>query len=199
MAPTEGGLETGGIACLHLKSGRDRFLQFLSVNIEMPHNCCVPFCNATSKKNKNLRFHRFPKKRELKDRDRDRDEGDYFAVTENTRVCSKHFCEEDYTVSEDGKGEKIVLKKGAVPTIFKWSSEKRSRSTFVSKGKRKGEALEAPRKKRQRKSCPHCERKQAAIDRLQNDLEEKNAQLKELSKRFEDFKRKRESKKLPEP
>ncbi|XP_044165648.1 THAP domain-containing protein 10-like [Acropora millepora] len=192
MAPTEGGLETGGTACLHYKSGRGRFLQFLLVNIEMPHNCCVPFCNATSKKNKSLRFHRFPKKKGLKDRwiaKIRRDEGDYFAVTENTRVCSKHFCEEDYTVSEDGKGKKIVLKKGAVPTIFKWSSEKRSRSTFASKGKRKGKALEAPRTKRRRKSCPHCERKQMAIDRLQNDLEEKNAQLKELSERFEDFKK----------
>ena len=144
MAPTEGGLETGGTACLQ---------QFLLVNIKKSHNCCVPFYNATSKKNKNLRFHRFPKKKGLKDQwiaKIRRDEGDYFAVTENTRrVCSKQFCEEDYTVSEDGKGKKIVLKKGAVPTIFKWSSEKRSRSTFVSKGKRKGESLEAPRKKRQ--------------------------------------------------
>ena len=127
----------------------------------MPHNCCVPFCNATSKKSKNLRFHRFPKKRELNDQwiaKIRREEGDYFAVTENTRVCSKHFCKEDYKVSEDGKGKKIVLKKGAVPTIFKWSCEKRSRSTFVSKGRRKGEDFEALRKKRQRKSCPHCER-----------------------------------------
>ncbi|RMX56915.1 hypothetical protein pdam_00024219 [Pocillopora damicornis] len=69
---------------------------------------------ATSKKNENLRFHRFPKKRELKDQwiaKIRRDKGDYFAVTENTRVCSKHFCEEDYKVSEDGKGNKIVLKK----------------------------------------------------------------------------------------
>ena len=147
----------------------------------MPHNFCVPFCYATSKKSKNLRFHRFPKKRELNDQwiaKIRRDEGDYFAVTENTRVCSKHFCKEDYKVSEDGKGKKIVLKKGAVPTIFKWSCEKRSRSTFVSKGRRKGEDFEALRKKRQRKSCPHCDRKQAAIDRLQSDLEEKNAQLK---------------------
>ena len=87
MVPTEGGLETGGTACLHLKSGRGRFLQLLLVNIEMPHNCCVPFCNATSKKNKNLRFHRFPKKKGLKDQwiaKIRRDEGDYFAVTENT-------------------------------------------------------------------------------------------------------------------
>ena len=153
----------------------------------MLHNCCVPICKATSKKNENLRFHRFPKKRELKDQwiaKIRRDKGDYFAVTENTRVCSKHFCEEDYKVSEDGKGNKIVLKKGAVPTIFKWSSKKkRSRSTSVSKGKRKGEDFEVPRKKRQRKSCLHCERKQAAIDRLQSDLEEKNAQLKGKEKR----------------
>lgn len=105
--------------------------------------------------------------------------------TENTRICSKHFCEDDYTVSEDGKGKKVVLKKGAVPTVFKWSSEKRSRCTLVSKGKRKGEALEAPCcKKRQRKSCQHCERKRAVIDKLQSDLEDKDAQLKELSERF---------------
>ena len=89
----------------------------------------------------------FPKKREQKDRwisKIRRDEGEYFAVTENTRICSKHFCEDDYTVNEDGKGKKVVLKKGAVPTVFKWSSEKRSRCTLVSKGKRKGEALEEP-------------------------------------------------------
>ena len=58
----------------------------------------------------------------------------------------------------------------------------------MSKGKRTGEDFEAPRKKRQRKSCPHCERKQAAIDRLQSDLE----QLKELSERFEHFKKEKE-------
>ena len=46
-----------------------------------------------------------------------------------------------------------------------------------------------PRKKRRQKSCPHCGRKQAAIDRLQSDFEEKNAQLKELSERFEHFKK----------
>ena len=49
--------------------------------------------------------------------------------------------------------------------------------------------MQTPWKKWQRKSCPHCERKQAAIDRLQDDLEEKNAQLKELSERFDDFKK----------
>ena len=56
-----------------------------------------------------------------------RNEGDIFADTENTRVCSRHFCEEDTTVSEDGKGKKSVLKKSAVPIILIRSSEKRSR------------------------------------------------------------------------
>ena len=113
MTPTEGGLETGGIDCLQKETKRSRFPPFFvmedSWKSKMPHNCCVPFCNATSKKNKNLRFHRFPKKREQKDRwisKIRRDEGEYFAVTENTRICSKNFCEDDYTVSEDGKARR---------------------------------------------------------------------------------------------
>ena len=45
--------------------------------------------------------------------------------------------------------------------------------------------MEAPCcKKRQRKSCQHCEGKRAVIDKLQSDLEDKDAQLKELSERF---------------
>ena len=63
--------------------------------------------------------------------------------------------------------------KGAFPSVFQWSSEKRSRSTLASKGKRRGEALEAPHKKRRRKSCQHCERKRAVIDKLQTDVQEK--------------------------
>ena len=45
--------------------------------------------------------------------------------------------------------------------------------------------MEAPCcKKRQRKSCQHCERKRAVIDKLESDLEDKDAQLKELSEIF---------------
>jgi len=61
---------------------------------------------------------------------------------------------QDSKVSEDRKGKKIVLKKGALPIIFKWFTEKRPRSTFVSKGKRRGQDLEAPQKKRQTKELP---------------------------------------------
>ena len=92
------------------------------------------FGSATSKKNRNLKFHRFPKEEGQIDQricKICRDEGEYFAITKNTRVYSKHFCEQHYTVSENGKGKKIVLKNGAVPSIFQWASEKQSRDTFV--------------------------------------------------------------------
>lgn len=55
------------------------------------------------KKDKNLRFHRSPKKKELRERSIAkirRNEGYYFAIIENTHVYSKHFCDEDYTVSK---------------------------------------------------------------------------------------------------
>lgn len=91
-----------------------------------------------------------------------------------------HFCEEDYTVSEDGKEKKSVLKKDAVPSIFQWSSKKRSRTTLGSKGKCNGKSLEEPRKKRRRKICHQCDRKRGVIEKLQTYLQEKTAQLKEL-------------------
>jgi len=88
--PIEGGLETGGIVCLHQESQRS--ISAIFCPLKMQHNCFVPFCNGTSKKSKNLRFHRFPKKRELKDQwiaKIRRDEGDYFTATENTNACSE--------------------------------------------------------------------------------------------------------------
>ncbi|XP_068696963.1 uncharacterized protein [Montipora foliosa] len=154
----------------------------------MPHNCCVPFCNTSSKKNKNLRFHRFAKKKEQKElwiSKIRRDEGEYFTVTSNTRVCSRHFREEDYTISEDGKGKRTVLKKGAVPSVFQWTTTKLPRSTLASKGKRKGGTLEVPRKKRRRENCQRCERKRTVIDKLETDLQNKNAQLKDLTENVE--------------
>ena len=157
-------------------------------NQKMPHNCCVPFCNTTSKKNKNLRFHRFAKRKEQKElwiSKIRRHEGEYFTVTSNTRVCSRHFREDGYTISEDGKGKRTVLRKGAVPSLFQCTATKRSRSTLASKGKRKGGTLEVPLKKRRRKNCQRCERKRAVIDKLETDLQNKNAQLKDLTENVE--------------
>ena len=85
----------------------------------MPHNFSVPFCNATSKKNKNLRFHRFPKKRELKD------QWVKFAATreiilllQRTHAFAQNTSARKITKLEKmEKARKFVLKKGAVPTI----------------------------------------------------------------------------------
>ncbi|XP_068692790.1 uncharacterized protein [Montipora foliosa] len=151
----------------------------------MPHNCCVPFCNTSSKKNKNLRFHRFAKQKELWISKSHRDEGKHLTVTSNSRVCTRHFREEDYTIREDGKGNRTVLRKGALPSVFQWTATKRSRSTLASKGKRKGGTLQVPRKKRRRKNCQRCERKRPVIDKLETILQNKNAQLKDLTENVE--------------
>ena len=42
-----------------------------------------------------------------------------------------------------------------------------------------------PRKKRCRKCCQRCERKRAVIDKLETDLQNKNAQLKDLTETVE--------------
>ena len=70
-------------------------------------------------------------------------------------------------------------------SVFQWTATKRSRSTLASKGKRKGGTLEIPRKKRRRKNCQRCERKRAVIDKLETDLQNKNAQLKDLTENVE--------------
>ena len=47
-----------------------------------------------------------------------RDERKDFKVTKHTKVCSAHFCEEDYI---DNKSKTRRLKKGAIPSLFSWT------------------------------------------------------------------------------
>lgn len=68
----------------------------------MPYNCCVPQCNSTTKKNKDLMFHTFPK---VKSRQRE-----WLVAIKSAKVpsvhakvCSKHFTEDCYTVTSMGK------------------------------------------------------------------------------------------------
>ena len=37
---------------------------------------------------------------------------------------SRHLREEDYTISQDGKGKSPVLRKGPVPSVFQWACQK---------------------------------------------------------------------------
>lgn len=74
--------------------------------------------------------------------------------------------------------------------FFSGPVKKRSRTTLASKGKRKGESQEEPRRKRRRKICQQCERKRGVIEKLQADLQEKTAQLKELGDKVQHYQNK---------
>jgi hypothetical protein len=71
---------------------------------------------------KKVTFHKFTRDKTLKvkwiagiRRDEKEDE---FQVTDSTRICSRHFVDDDFTITE--KGRKF-LKKAAIPSIFQWS------------------------------------------------------------------------------
>ncbi|CAH3035747.1 unnamed protein product, partial [Pocillopora meandrina] len=84
-------------------------------------HCCVPRCNWDSRYHGKLSFHRFPKHYALRNQwiiKIRRNEGSYFTITNNTRVCSRHFLESDYRPpTPTGKA---LLRTGVVPSVFNW-------------------------------------------------------------------------------
>ena len=68
--------------------------------------CCVPGCNNNTKKNRELSFHKFPRKKLVRERWINAIKRKNFVHTDHHRVCSQHF--------HDGK------KKGYsdIPMIF---------------------------------------------------------------------------------
>eukprot|EP00117_Sycon_ciliatum_P015473 scpid90958/ scgid15297/ len=105
----------------------------------MPHHCCEPGCTQDSSgrvAGEPVSFHSFPKDeklhRELIVKIR-RDEGEEFRVGDSTKVCSIHFEEEYFSTgarrrAEEKKATSIKwknLKKDAVPTLFRRSTNQR--------------------------------------------------------------------------
>ncbi|KAI2666925.1 THAP domain-containing protein 2 [Labeo rohita] len=94
--------------------------------------CCVPGCTSYQHKDsdKKLSFHRFPSDpkacREWIVKIR-RDIGPHFQITDNTRVCSKHFTQDCIVRSLTGLNR---LKQGSVPTVFTWCRELKPRRTL---------------------------------------------------------------------
>ncbi|XP_022242105.1 THAP domain-containing protein 11-like [Limulus polyphemus] len=98
-------------------------------------HCCVPHCTNDSRYDKKgrLSFHRFPKDKTLRKQwicNIGRDVGEYFQhqkrkrqdesyseITDNTRVCSAHFKEDDIIKTLTGLRK---LKANTVPSLFKW-------------------------------------------------------------------------------
>ncbi|KAK3742616.1 hypothetical protein QZH41_018331 [Actinostola sp. cb2023] len=98
-------------------------------------HCCVPQCNGDSRYHNELKFHRLPggeagketRKRWLvKIR---RDEGPDFKITSSTRICSRHFIDEDYQPADNAG--RLLLKRGAIPTKFDWSSKPKTRRKII--------------------------------------------------------------------
>ena len=153
--------------------------------IYMPRNCCVPFCNTNSKKNKHLRFPRFPKKHEQKDhwiakicRARK-----YCSLSQTTHVSAQCISVRWITQLAKMEKEKRLSWKMLLSCLFfKWSSKKRSWTTLASKGKHKGESSEEPRKKCWRKMCQQYDRKHGVIKKLHTGL-----QLKELGDKVQHY------------
>ena len=99
----------------------------------MPHTCCVPNCNygycSCTDKQKYAMF-RFPKDAVMKNKWLSVISRKNWTITENTRVCSKHFEKKDFKESSTDKRVKrrqaretsqlhrLYLKPSAIPHIF---------------------------------------------------------------------------------
>ena len=90
----------------------------------MPQNCCVTHCSKKlhEEDGKKISFHKFPKEKASKDawiKAIQRDVGRHFQITDNTRVCSRHFKNSDFNNTRAGRRK---LRVATVPLIFSWKS-----------------------------------------------------------------------------
>ena len=89
----------------------------------MPTHCCVPECTKKGYREDDgtkVSYFKFPTENVMKKKWLHairRDEGKHFKVTENTKICSRHFREGDIKKSLAGKNE---LRDGVVPSVFPW-------------------------------------------------------------------------------
>ena len=102
----------------------------------MPY-CCVPDCNSHSQRNKDVRFHVFPKDPTARKAWISRIRRENLPDPESCRICSKHFTQDCYETNlmEELTGQKAQkrLKKGAVPSVFPFGpAPKQPRLTNVA-------------------------------------------------------------------
>ena len=89
----------------------------------MPTHCCVPECTKKSYREEHgskVSSFQFPREKIIKMKWIQairRDEGKDSEISDSTKVCSRHFRNEDLKKTLAGK---ICLKPGAIPSIFSW-------------------------------------------------------------------------------
>ncbi|XP_067275446.1 uncharacterized protein [Pseudorasbora parva] len=93
--------------------------RFQSTMSGSKEHCCVPLCSASSRYNSHLSFHRFPKDTNLRAQWLHKIRRARFSVTTHTKVCSRHFTENEICTSAKGRR---VLAAGSVPSLFEWNN-----------------------------------------------------------------------------
>jgi hypothetical protein len=104
----------------------------------MGHHCCVPRCSSNSRHSGNgaITFHAFPvdpKERKLWIHSVRRADYKKLTVNKHTKVCSKHFRDEDFIQPQYSK--RRMLKKGVVPSVFVWTRGNQEASQCEKKTK----------------------------------------------------------------
>uniref|UniRef100_A0A8C6TV66 THAP-type domain-containing protein n=1 Tax=Neogobius melanostomus TaxID=47308 RepID=A0A8C6TV66_9GOBI len=84
------------------------------------YHCCVPKCAASARCNSALSFFTLPQGDELKLKWVTNIRRDNFAITNHTRICSRHFMPADMKEPSNPQGRRR-LRSGAVPVLFEWN------------------------------------------------------------------------------
>lgn len=84
-------------------------------------HCSVPRCTASARCNSVLSFYSFPKDEELQGKWLENIKRGREEITDNKKVCGRHFLPEDVEEPLGPLGRRM-LKKGAVPLLFDWNN-----------------------------------------------------------------------------
>ncbi|KAM9408135.1 uncharacterized protein KZ484_024280 [Pholidichthys leucotaenia] len=108
-------------SCEVVRPSQKKKFKFQKNESTTAEHCCVPLCQTSSKSNKVLSFHTFPSNEETKQKWIVAIRRCDFTVTPHTRVCSRHFKEEDICEPSSETGRRM-LKQGAIPALFEWNN-----------------------------------------------------------------------------
>ena len=154
----------------------------------MPKNCCVSFCTKKVyvERGAKISYFRFPKDKKLFDNwicAIRRDVGEAFQVNDNTRICSRHFKQSDFTTSLTGIH---ALAEQAVPSIFEWSKDAAKKRKSPIK-RHTASVVAASKSKKIKSILDSDEPEQTAEPSRSQELEsdEENNELDVLKKRIE--------------
>ena len=112
-------------------------------------NCCVPGCTNYSAKSKEagISYHKIPKEKSLRKAWIARLRRDNLPPTENCYVCSEHFTEDCFVSNlkrelVPGQSMKRRLNRDAIPSLFSFAPQPKSRRTLKRREPKEEETQE---------------------------------------------------------